>query len=71
MANKPLKADISMAARAAVMHDPELKAYYQRRSEMGKTHMSIMNEVKFKLVLRMFAVVNKGEEYVKKVQKAA
>jgi transposase len=65
MANKGLKADLSMAARAAVLHDEEMRAYYQRRAAMGKKHMSIMNEVKFKLVLRMFAVVNKGAEYVK------
>lgn len=66
MANKPVKADLGMAARAAVSHDPEMKEYYQRREAMGKHHMSIMNEVKFKLILRMFAVVNKGEVYVKK-----
>lgn len=71
MANKPLKADLSMAAKASVQHDPEMKEYYERRTLMGKHHMSIMNEVKFKLVLRMFAVVNKGEVYVKKEQKAA
>jgi transposase len=71
MANKPLKADLSMGAKASVQHDPEMKEYYQRRAAMGKQHMSIMNEVKFKLVLRMFAVVNKGELYVKKVQKTA
>ena len=71
MANKPLKADLSMGAKASVQHDPEMKEYYERRAAMGKHHMAIMNEVKFKLVLRMFAVVNKGELYVKKVQKAA
>jgi transposase len=71
MANKPLKADLSMGAKASVQHDPEMKEYYERRAAMGKHHMAIMNEVKFKLILRMFAVVNKGELYVKKVQKAA
>ena len=71
MANKPLKGDLSMAAKAAVEHDPEMRAYYDRRAAMGKEHMAIMNEVKVKLVLRMFAVVNKGEVYVKKGQKAA
>lgn len=65
MANKPLKADLGMAAKAAINHDPEMKEYYQRRAAMGKHHMSIINEVKFKLILRMFAVVNKGEVYVK------
>lgn len=71
MANKPLKGDLSMAAKASVMHDPEMKAYYQRRNQAGKKHMSIMNEVKFKLVLRMFAVVNKGQVYVKNQKLAA
>ena len=69
MANKPLKADLSMGAKASVQHDPEMKQYYERRTATGKHHMSVMNEVKFKLVLRMFAVVDKGESYVKKVQK--
>ena len=71
MANKPLKGDLSMAAKASVQHDPEMKAYYERRIAMGKQHMSVMNEVKFKLVLRMFAVVNKGEVYVKNQQSKA
>lgn len=71
MANKPLKGDLSMAAKASVQHDPEMKAYYERRIEAGKRHMSVMNEVKFKLVLRMFAVVNKGEVYVKNQKSAA
>ena len=65
MANKPLKGDLTMAAKASVQHDPEMRKYYERRIEAGKQHMSIMNEVKFKLVLRMFAVVNKGDFYVK------
>lgn len=71
MANKNLKADLSMAAKASVMHDPEMKLYYERRTTLGKRHMGIMNEVKFKLVLRMFAVVNKGEVYVKNLKSAA
>lgn len=69
MANKQAKADLGMAAKAAVNHDPELKQYYERRAAIGKHHMSIMNEVKFKLILRMFAVVNKGVNYVKKLEK--
>ena len=71
MANKTLKADLSMAAKASVKPDPEMKTYYERRIALGKRHMGIMNEVKFKLVLRMFAVVNKGEVYVKNLKSAA
>ena len=71
MANKLIKAELDMAAKASVQHDPEMKAYYERRKQKGKHHMSIMNEVKFKLILRMFSVVNKGEGYVKKLNIAA
>jgi len=48
-----------------------MKAYYQRRAALGKHPMAILNEVKFKLILRSFAVVNKGEVYVKNLQSAA
>jgi len=71
MANKDIKAELDMAARAAIAHDPELNAYYERREAMGKHHMAIMNEGKFKLILRMFAVVHKGELYVKNPKKVA
>ena len=71
MANKGIKAELSMAAKTSVQHDPEMKQYYSRRIEMGKHHMSVMNEVRFKLILRMFAVVNKQEMYVKSIPIAA
>jgi transposase len=71
IANKLIKADLDMAVRSAVTYDPEMRAYYQRRAAMGKHHNSIKNEVKFKLILRMFAVVNKQEVYVKNLKSAA
>lgn len=71
MANKEIKATLSMAARATIVHDSEMKLYYQRRKEMGKHPMSIINEIRFKLILRMFAVVNKQEAYVDKYRNAA
>lgn len=71
MANKHIKAELDMAAKASIQHDPEMKAYYDRRKLLGKHHMSIMNEVKFKLILRMFSVVNRGEGYIKKINVAA
>lgn len=71
MANKPLKACLTMGARSAINNDEEMKQYYQRRVLMGKHHNSIVNEIRFKLILRMFAVVNKQEFYVDKYEKAA
>lgn len=71
MANKEVKATLDMAARAAVTYDQELKAYCTRRLEMGKHYRGVINEVKFKLILRMFAVVNKQKEFVNNYEKAA
>ena len=59
-----LKADLSQAARAAVVWDKELKEYYERKRKEGKEHGVVLNAVKFKLVCRMFAVVRRGTPFV-------
>ena len=63
-----LKADLSQAARSAIMWDKEIKAYYERKIKEGKAHGVILNAVKFKLVGRMFAVVKRGTPFVNLVQ---
>ena len=61
------KAELTMAARSAIIHDPGLRRYYQRKmKEKGggkNAHGIVLNAVKFKLILRMFAVVRAGEPY--------
>lgn len=60
------KADISQAAKIAVVHDVELKRFFERKlggKEDADTIRKAMNAVKFKLVLRMFAVVKQKHEY--------
>ena len=61
------KSELSMAARSAIIHDPGLKRYYQRKiKEKGggkSAHGIVLNAIKFKLILRMFAVVRSGEPY--------
>ena len=61
------KAELTMAARSAIIHDPGLRRYYQRKmKEKGggkEAHGVVLNAVKFKLILRMFAVVRSGEPY--------
>lgn len=63
------KADLSRAAENAIVNNPELKAYYERRMN-GKTrqqdpdtHRKTINAVMFKLILRMFAVIRRHEPY--------
>lgn len=67
MANKKLKCNLHMASLTAVKLDSDLKAYYQRKIQEGKSKMSVLNAVKNKLLARVIAVVNKQELYVKKV----
>lgn len=60
------KADISQAAKIAIVHDVELKRFYERKcngKDDADTIRKAMNAVKFKLVLRMFAVVRQKHEY--------
>lgn len=71
LANKEIKAKLDQAARSSINHDPEMNAYYQRRIALGKHHNAVKNEVKFKLILRMFAVVNNQTTFVKKTKLAA
>lgn len=66
MANKKLKCNLHMASLSAVKLDAGLKSYYERKVAEGKNKMSVLNAVKNKLLARVVAVVNKGEEYVRK-----
>lgn len=64
-ANKRVKGALSNGAKAAVIHDPELKIYYERKLKEGKEYGVIMNAVKFKMITRVFATVKRGTPYVK------
>lgn len=62
-ANKNLKRLLHLCAMSAIQHDAELKAYYERKIGEGKNKMSVLNAVRNKLVLRIFAVVRDGRKY--------
>ena len=63
LAHKELKQELNMAARAAVEHDPEMRAYAERKLK-NKEYGLVLNNVKFKLILRMFSLVKRQEMYV-------
>jgi len=65
MANRNLKTKLTLAAQNAVRYDPELQAYYQRKRVEGKNHWLALNNVKNKLIHRIFAVVREGQLYEK------
>jgi transposase len=58
------KADLSISVLSAISHDPDIKDYWLRKKTEGKHTGTILNAIKFKLVLRMFAVVKRGTPYV-------
>ena len=64
MGNKTLKADLSMAAKAAIWCDAEIETYYKRKRQEGKSFGCVLNAVKFKLIMRAFAVMKRGTPYV-------
>lgn len=64
MGAKQLKADLSQAAKSAIVWDKEIKEYYERKTKEGKAFGVVLNAVKFKLVCRMFAVVKRGTPFV-------
>lgn len=64
MGAKRLKADLSQAAKSAIVWDKELKEYYERKIKEGKAFGVVLNAVKFKLVCRMFAVVKRGTPFI-------
>ena len=63
---KMLKADLTGAVRTCINHDKEIQKYYERKIAEGKSYGVVANAIKFKLLLRMFAVIKRGTPFVKK-----
>src|ERR1700743_54343 len=70
LANKELKQELNQAAKTAITHDPELRAYAERKLK-DKCYPLVLNNVKFKLILRMFALIKRGEKFVENYLRAA
>ena len=63
MADKQMKTLLHLAAMGAIRSKGELQDYYQRKVKEGKNKMSVLNAVRNKLVLRVFAIVSKNQKY--------
>ena len=64
-ADKSMKSLLHMAALSVATRkkDGELREYYNRKVAEGKNKMSVLNAVRAKLVLRMFAVIKFNNFY--------
>ena len=55
-----------MAALVAIQHDPELKLFFERKVNQDKKNkMSVLNAIRNKLILRIFACDNQNRKYEK------
>lgn len=64
MADKKLKSLLQMCAMNAKKYDVQLRDYYERKQSDGKSKMLVLNNIKCKLLARVFAVVNRGNPYI-------
>jgi len=64
LADLKLKSLLNMCAIVAVRYDPELKAYYEKKLAEGKPKMLVINNVRCKLLARVFAVINRNSPYI-------
>ncbi len=63
-ANKKLKRLLHLCALSAIRCDQQIKAYWERKKAEGKNAMSIINAIRNKLVLRIFAVIRDDRDFV-------
>ena len=64
MAGKKMKSILQMCALVAVKHEPQLKEYYERKKAEGKYAMLVLNNVKCKIIGRVFSVINRQTPYI-------
>lgn len=70
LADKGMKTLLELSARSAVRYNTEIRDYYQRRIENGKSSQSTLNVVRNKIIYRMFSVIRRQEPYAMDYQKA-
>lgn len=65
MANKTIKTLLHLAAISSIRIQGEMQDYYNRKVAEGKNKMSVINAIRNKLILRIFACVKENREYEK------
>lgn len=71
LADKQMKTLLDLAAKSAIGCDEELKAYYLRRIEAGKSKMSSINVVRNKIIGRMFSIIKRQTPFTENYMNAA
>jgi transposase len=64
MADKKMKSLLQMCAMTTLKYDPQLKEYYNKKKAEGKNAMLVLNNIRCKLISRVFAVINRETSYI-------
>lgn len=64
MADKKMKSLLQMGALAAIKHDAQLKEYYTKKKNEGKNSMLILNNIRCKIIDRVFSVIKRETPYL-------
>lgn len=68
IANKKLKALLQNCVTSTLRHKGEFRVYFDRKKAEGKPTKVIMNAIRNKIILRIFACVKSGEKYQENYQ---
>ena len=71
LADKQMKTLLDLSAKSAIQYDKELKEYYLKRTQNGKSKMSTINVVRNKILYRMFAVIKRQTPFTENHSQAA
>ena len=68
MANKFIKKLLHLSALSAVSRPGELRDYFERKVAEGKNKMLVLNAIRNKIILRIFACVNQNKIFEKNIK---
>jgi hypothetical protein len=63
LADKKIKVLLTQAALCAISHDENIRQYYMRKKADGKEDWLIVNNIRNKLIHRIFARVRNKQRY--------
>lgn len=68
MANKYMKKILHLSALSSVSRKGEMRDYFERKIKEGKNKMLILNAIRNKIILRIFACVNQNKIFEKNIK---
>lgn len=70
-ADKQLKSLLNMCALSSMKYDPQIKVYFEKKVKERKNKMLVLNNIRCKILSRVFAVINRQTPYISTYKFAA